>query len=58
MRREQIVDVPRAAMEPLAFVNLAWLGGSDAFSRADVDLEVDTRMSDGKASAESRAVDW
>ena len=43
MRREQVVDVLRAAMEPLTFVNLAWLGGSDAFA---------------KASTESRAVDW
>jgi hypothetical protein len=41
--REQVVDVLRVALEPLAFVNTAWLGGSDAFA---------------KASRESRAVDW
>ena len=35
MRREQVVEVLRAALEPLAFVNAAWLGGSDAFGRAD-----------------------
>ena len=34
MRREQVVEVLRAALEPLAFVNAAWLGGSDAFGRA------------------------
>jgi hypothetical protein len=45
VRREQVVEVLRAALEPLAFVNAAWLGGSDAFGRADelsdVDLQVD-----------------
>jgi hypothetical protein len=35
VRREQVVEVLRAALEPLAFVNAAWLGGSDAFGRAD-----------------------
>ena len=43
MRCEQVVEVLRAALGPLAFVNTAWLGGSDSF---------------GKASTESRAVDW
>jgi hypothetical protein len=31
VRREQVVEVLRAALEPLAFVNAASLGGSDAF---------------------------
>jgi hypothetical protein len=34
VRCEQVVEVLRAALEPLAFVNTAWLGGSDAFGRA------------------------
>ena len=29
MRREQVVEVLRAALEPLACVNVGWLGGSD-----------------------------
>jgi hypothetical protein len=33
VRREQVVEVLRAALEPLAFVNAAWLGGSDAFGQ-------------------------
>ena len=53
MRREQVVEVLRAALEPLASVNAAWLGGSDAFGRADelsdVDLQVD--VDDGQVAA-------
>jgi predicted nucleotidyltransferase len=53
VRREQVVEVLRAALEPLAFVNAAWLGGSDAFGRADelsdVDLQVD--VDDGQVAA-------
>ena len=59
MRRQQVVEVLRAALEPLAFVNAAWLGGSDAFGRADelsdVDLEVD--VDDGQVAATFGAVE-
>jgi hypothetical protein len=59
VRREQVVEVLRAALEPLAFVNAAWLGGSDAFGRADelsdVDLQVD--VDDGRVAATFGAVE-
>jgi hypothetical protein len=54
MRRQQVVEVLRAALLPLSWVNAAWLGGSDAFGRADelsdVDLEVD--VDDGQVAAQ------
>ena len=53
MRREQVVELLRRALEPLAYVNAAWLGGADAFGRADelsdVDLQVD--VDDGYVAA-------
>jgi predicted nucleotidyltransferase len=59
MRREQVVAVLREALEPLAHVNAAWLGGSDAFGRADelsdVDLQVD--VDDGHVAATFGAVE-
>jgi hypothetical protein len=59
MRREQIIDLLRGALLPLAWVNAAWLGGSDAFGRADelsdVDLQVD--VDDGRVAATFGAVE-
>ena len=59
MRRQQVVEVLRAALQPLSWVNAAWLGGSDAFGRADelsdVDLEVD--VDDGYVAATFGAVE-
>ncbi|HEV8425962.1 MAG TPA: hypothetical protein VGS14_12365 [Actinomycetes bacterium] len=53
MRREQVIELLHGALEPLAWVNAAWLGGSDAFGRADelsdVDLQVD--VDDGQVAA-------
>jgi hypothetical protein len=59
MRREQVVEVLRAALLPLSWVNAAWLGGSDAFGRSDelsdVDLQVD--VDDGNVAATFEAVE-
>jgi hypothetical protein len=59
MRRQQVVEVLRAALQPLSWVNAAWLGGSDAFGRADelsdVDLQVD--VDDGYVAATFGAVE-
>jgi hypothetical protein len=53
VRRGRVVEVLRAALEPLAFVNAAGWGGSDAFGRADelpdVDLQVDVDDGQGEA---------
>src|SRR5215218_3889294 len=53
VRRAQVIEVLRGALLPLAWVNAAWLGGSDAFGRADelsdVDLQVD--VDDGHVAA-------
>jgi predicted nucleotidyltransferase len=52
-RRQQVIELLHGALEPLAWVNAAWLGGSDAFGRADelsdVDLQVD--VDDGHVAA-------
>src|SRR4029450_13715439 len=57
VRREQVIELLRGALAPLAWVNAAWLGGSDAFGRADelsdVDLQVD--LDDGHVAATFRA---
>jgi hypothetical protein len=59
MRRQQVIEVLRAALLPLPHVNAAWLGGSDAFGRADelsdVDLQVD--VDDGYVAATFGAVE-
>lgn len=59
MRREQVIQVLRGALLPLPHVNAAWLGGSDAFGRADelsdVDLQVD--VDDGFVAATFGAVE-
>ena len=59
MRREQVIELLRAALLPLPHVNAAWLGGSDAFGRADelsdVDLQVD--VDDGFVAATFGAVE-
>jgi predicted nucleotidyltransferase len=59
VRREQVVEVLRDALLPLSWVNAAWLGGSDAFGRADelsdVDLQVD--VDDGHVAATFGAVE-
>ena len=59
MRRQQVVEVLREALLPLSYVNAAWLGGSDAFGRADelsdVDLQVD--VDDGHVAATFGAVE-
>ena len=59
MLREQVIEVLHGALLPLAFVNAAWLGGSDAFGRADelsdVDLQVD--VDDGHVAATFGAVE-
>lgn len=59
MRREQVVEVLRGALLPLAWVNAAWLGGSDAFGRSDelsdVDLQVD--VDDGRVAATFGAIE-
>jgi hypothetical protein len=59
VRRAQVIEVLRGALLPLAWVNAAWLGGSDAFGRADelsdVDLQVD--VDDGHVAATFGAVE-
>jgi hypothetical protein len=59
LTREQVIELLQAALEPLAWVNAAWLGGSDAFGRADelsdVDLQVD--VDDGQVAATFGAVE-
>ena len=59
MRRAQVIEVLHGALLPLAWVNAAWLGGSDAFGRADelsdVDLQVD--VDDGHVAATFGAVE-
>jgi hypothetical protein len=59
VRREQVIEVLRGALLPLSYVNAAWLGGSDAFGRADelsdVDLQVD--VDDGFVAATFGAVE-
>ncbi|MFL6104737.1 MAG: hypothetical protein ACJ74K_15770 [Actinomycetes bacterium] len=59
MRREQVIEPLHGALAPLAWVNAAWLGGSDAFGRADelsdVDLQVD--VDDGHVAATFGAVE-
>jgi hypothetical protein len=59
MRRQQVIEVLRGALLPLPHVNAAWLGGSDAFGRADelsdVDLQVD--VDDGHVAATFGAVE-
>lgn len=59
MRREQVIELLHGALLPLAWVNAAWLGGSDAFGRADelsdVDLQVD--VDDGHVAATFGAVE-
>jgi hypothetical protein len=58
-RREQVIELLHGALLPLAWVNAAWLGGSDAFGRADelsdVDLQVD--VDDGRVAATFGAVE-
>ena len=59
MRREQVIELLHGALLPLAWVNAAWLGGSNAFGRADelsdVDLQVDvTTATSRPPSAQSR----
>jgi predicted nucleotidyltransferase len=58
-RREQVIELLHGALLPLAWVNAAWLGGSDAFGRADelsdVDLQVD--VDDGHVAATFGAVE-
>jgi hypothetical protein len=51
VRREQVVEILRAALEPLAFVNAAWLGGSDAFGRADELSDVEVAATFGAVEA-------
>jgi predicted nucleotidyltransferase len=57
--RRSMIDALVAALQPRADVNAAWLGGSDAFGRADelsdVDLCVD--VADGSALAVLDAVE-
>jgi hypothetical protein len=59
VRREQVIELLHGALAPLAWVNAAWLGGSDAFGWADelsdVDLQVD--VDDGHVVATFRAVE-
>jgi hypothetical protein len=59
VRRQQVIEVLRDALLPLSWVNAAWLGGSDAFGRADelsdVDLQVD--VDDGHVAATFGAVE-
>jgi hypothetical protein len=59
VRRQQIIEVLRDVLLPLSWVNAAWLGGSDAFGRADelsdVDLQVD--VDDGFVAATFGAVE-
>jgi hypothetical protein len=59
VRREQVIELLHGALLPLAWVNAAWLGGSDAFGRADelsdVDLQVD--VDDGHVAATFGAVE-
>ena len=59
MRREQVIELLHGALLPLAWVNAAWLGGSDAVGRADelsdVDLQVD--VDDGHVAATFGAVE-
>jgi predicted nucleotidyltransferase len=59
VRREQVIELLHGALLPLARVNAAWLGGSDAYGRADelsdVDLQVD--VDDGHVAATFGAVE-
>jgi hypothetical protein len=59
VRRQQVIEVLKEALLPLSWVNAAWLGGSDAFGRADelsdVDLQVD--VDDGYVAATFGAVE-
>jgi hypothetical protein len=59
VRREQVIELLHGALLPLARVNAAWLGGSDAYGRADelsdVDLQVD--VDDGHVAATFRRGD-
>jgi predicted nucleotidyltransferase len=59
VRREQVIELLHGALLPLAWVNAAWLGGSNAFGRADelsdVDLQVD--VDDGRVAATFGAVE-
>jgi hypothetical protein len=59
MRRQQVIEVLRAALLPLSRVNAAWLGGSDAFGRADELSDVDLQMDvdDGFVAATFGAVE-
>jgi hypothetical protein len=59
LTRERVIELLHGALEPLAWVNAAWLGGSDAFGLADelsdVDLQVD--VDDGRVAATFGAVE-
>jgi hypothetical protein len=59
VRRQQVIELLKEALLPLSWVNAAWLGGSDAFGRADelsdVDLQVD--VDDGHVAATFGAVE-
>jgi hypothetical protein len=59
VRRQQVIELLKEALLPLSWVNAAWLGGSDAFGRADelsdVDLQVD--VDDGYVAATFGAVE-
>jgi hypothetical protein len=59
LTRGRVIELLHGALEPLAWVNAAWLGGSDAFGRADelsdVDLQVD--VDDGRVAATFGAVE-
>ncbi len=59
MRRDELIEVLRRALEPLPYVNAAWLGGSDAFGRADelsdIDLQLD--VADGSVEPTFDAVE-
>ena len=59
MDRDTIVGIVTEALEPHPWAGAAWLGGSDAFGRADelsdVDLQVD--VDDGYVAATFGAVE-
>src|SRR4029453_9712622 len=59
VRREPGIELVHGALLPVARVNAAWVGGSDAFGRADelsdVDLQVD--VDDGHVAATFGAVE-
>ncbi|HEX7149540.1 MAG TPA: hypothetical protein VF512_18675 [Actinomycetota bacterium] len=59
MRREQVIEVLRGALLPLPHVNAAWLGGSDAFGRADElsDVDLQVEVDDGFVAATFGAVE-